>query len=131
MNDSDRDPSQWVQRVEGEFPTRLAEDEFYRALASHHRRRVLYYLLEENDSSVSELATVLSGWEATTTETMQTPADRSEHLLSLSHNHLPQLANAGLIDYDSQTGSVQLDSLHPQVEGIIRRSVRAEQPDDA
>jgi len=131
MDDSVQDPNQGKQPVEGDLPPRLAEDQFYRALTSHHRRRVLYYLLEENESSVEELATVLSGWEATTTETMQTPANRRTLLLSLSHNHLPQLANAELIDYDFQTGSVQLESLHWRVADIIRQSVRAEQPDDA
>lgn len=101
------------------------KDQFYRALTSHHRRRVLYYLLEENNSNVEELATVLCGWEATTTETMQAPADRRDLRIRLSHIHLPRLADAGLIDYESQAGSVQFDSLHPQAADIIRQSVRA------
>ena len=129
MDDPDRDPNQRNQPKEEDPPPQLAEDQFYRALASHHRRRVLSYLLEENNSNVEELATVLSGWKATTTGTMQTPADRSDLFIELSHNHLPRLADAGLIDYDSQTGSVQLGSLHPQVADVIRQSVRAEQPD--
>ena len=131
MDEPERDPNHRNQpKEEKDLPPQLAEDQFYRALASHHRRRVLSYLLEENNSNVEELATVLSGWKATTIGTMQTPADRSEHRIELYHNHLPRLADAGLIDYDPQTGSVQLDSLHPQVANIIRQSVRAEQPDE-
>lgn len=131
MNEFERDPNQRDQPVEEEIPPQLAEDQFYRALASRHRRRVLAYLLEENDSDIEELATVLSGWEATTGGTMQTPADRRKFRLGLFHNHLPRLADAGLIDYEAQTGSVQLDSLHPRVADIIRQSVRTEQPDDS
>jgi len=131
MDESDPDPSQRNQPGDGEVPPRLAEDRFYQALASHYRRRALYYLLEENDSNVEELATVLSDWEASETEMIQTPADRREILLLLSHSHLPKLADTGLIDYDSQSGFVQLASLHPQVVDLIDHSVRVEQPDGA
>lgn len=113
--------------VEGDLPPRLAEEQFYRALAAPPRRRLLYYLITEDDSTVEELATVLSGWKATTTGTMQTSADRSGIRLRLVHNHLPRLAEAGLIDYDSDDASVQLASLHPRVVDIIRQSVEAEQ----
>lgn len=125
MGHSGKDSNRTDRSAEGEPPPRFADDRFYRALASQHRRRVLQYLLEENDSTVEEIATVLSGWEATTTATMQTPADRSEVLIDLTHNHLPRLADAGLVAYDPDTGSVRLESLHPQVEGLIRRSAGA------
>ena len=130
MDDTTQDPNQRKQPGERELSPRLADDLFYQTLVSQRRRRALYYLLEENDSNIEELATVLSGWEATETETIQTPVDRERILLSLAHIHLPQLADTGLVEYDSQTGSVQLASLHPQVVDIIRQSVRAEQLDD-
>ncbi|WP_114578386.1 ArsR family transcriptional regulator [Saliphagus sp. LR7] len=112
---------------EGESPPRLAEDQFYVALAALERRRLLYYLLAEQESSVEELATVLSGWNTTTTGTMHTAADWSEHRINLVHNHLPRLAEAGLIDYDPQGGAVQLVSLHPHIADIVRQSIEAEQ----
>ncbi len=126
MDGSGGDPDQRNQRTAGDVPPRLAEDQFYRALASRHRRHVLSYLLEAKEGTAEELATVLSGRKATTTGTMQTPADRSELLLELEHNHLPRLVDAGLIDYESHTGSVRLEPLHPRVEDIIRQSVEAE-----
>lgn len=130
MDGSERDPNELDQSTQGDIPQRLAEDKFYRALASSDRRRVLYYLLEENDSTVEELATVLCGWKATTGQTMRRPADRRELIVELSHNHLPQLADVGLISYESHTGSVHLDSLHPPVADIIRQSVRVERADN-
>jgi hypothetical protein len=131
MRHSEKNSNQEMSFSEGEPSPRLADDQFYRALASHERRRVLYYLLEETDSTVEGLATVLSGWEATTTGTMQTPENRSRHLIRLKHNHLPRLADAGLIEYTPQTGAVRLDSPHPQVAAIIRQSIRAGQPDSS
>lgn len=113
--------------AESGLPPRLAEDRFYRALASSHRRRLLYFLLENEASTIDELASVLSGWEITPTGTMQTPKDRAKIRLQLSHNHLPRLAETGLIAYDPDSGTVQLESLHPRVTDIIRQSVEAEQ----
>lgn len=119
------------QSIDRNLPPALADDNFYRALASKYRRRVLYYLIETESTTVGELATALSGWEATTTGTMQSHADRNKIYLALVHNHLPQLANAGLIDDESHTDSIQLQSLHPQVIDLIRQSVKAGQLSDA
>lgn len=124
--DSQKDRYEDNQVAEGELPPRLAHEQFYRALAPPPRRRLLYYLLAEKESTVDELATVLSGWQATTTGTMHTTADRSDIRLSLVHNHLPRLAEAELIDYDPSDGSVQIAPLHPRVTTIIRQSIEAE-----
>lgn len=113
----------------GEASPRLAEDRFYRVLTSTHRRRLLYYVLENEECTVEELASVLSGWEATKTGTMYTSVDRSAVLLQLRHNHLPRLADAGLIDYDSNVGTVKREPLHPRVTDVIRWSIEAERPD--
>ncbi|MFC6872138.1 DUF7344 domain-containing protein [Halobellus marinus] len=127
MGDS-LDDRQRDDRVGDEnLPPRLAEDRFYRALAASQRRRLLYYLLAEEESYVDELATVLGGWNATATGTMHTSADRSELRLTLVHNHLPLLTEAGLIDYNPQDGTVQIAPLHPRVADIIRWSITAEQ----
>jgi len=131
MNDTEKQTHQRDRRAENGYPPRLAEDQFYRALASRRRRRVLYYLLETTDSTVEELATVLSGWEAATTETMQTPTDRSAIHLDLVHSHLPRLADSGLVTYEPNAGTVQLDPIDPQVAQIIRQSVEAEALDDS
>lgn len=126
MGGLEGDPDIRNHATRRDLPARLAEDQFYRALASSHRRRLLYYLRETDESTVEELASVLSGWEATTTGTMHTRSDRSAIRLQLLHNHLPLLADAELIDYDSDTGTVQLESLHRGVTDVIERSVEAE-----
>lgn len=131
MGGVEKETDQRVRGEQREYPSRLAEDQFYRALASRRRRRVLYYLLETTDNTVEELATVLSGWEAATTGAIQTPADRSEIHLELVHNHLPQLADAGLITREPNADTVRLDPIDPQIADLIRRSVGAEESDDS
>lgn len=112
--------------TEGLSP-RLAEDQFYQALASTQRRRLLYCLVENGENTVGDLASVLSGWEVTATGTMYTQSDRSAIVLQLLHNHLPRLDDADLIAYDADAKTVQLEPLHPRVREIIRQSVEAEQ----
>lgn len=130
MGGPENAPARQSPAATGDPPPRLAEDRFYRALTSPHRRRLLYYLLEHEERTVEELASVLSGWEATTTGTMYTSADRSAIRLQLLHSHLPELADAGLIEYDSNGGTVRLESLHPRVAQVIRQSVEAERSDE-
>lgn len=135
MGDADEEGERTTQPEVEDLPPRLGEDEFYQALASLQRRRLLYYLLETPESTVDELATVLGGWEATTTGIIHTQADRSKRRITLVHNHLPLLANVGLIDYAPATGSVRLEPLQHRVEEIIRHSIAAEDgsmsPNDA
>jgi len=131
MGGSDNSINRRRHSVEDDFPPQLSDDQFYRALSSYHRRCVLSYLLEENETTVDELATVLCGWETTTTGTMQTSTDHSKIYVALVHVHLPKLVDAGLIEYEPNTGSVQINPLHPQVADIIRQSVGVRQSDDS
>jgi hypothetical protein len=80
---------------------RLSEDHFYSALASTQRRRLLWYLLDGEERTVEDVATVLSGWEAADTGRLQTPDDRTRVTIELVHRDLPLLADAGLISYES------------------------------
>ena len=112
--------------AEREAPPRLADDSFYRALADRRRRRLLSVLLDQEQRTVEELATVITGWDTTDTGGMATPEDRDAVLTSLIHVHLPLLAAAGLIEYDRAQGRVQLESLEPAVDALITRSIEAE-----
>jgi len=115
-----------------ELPSRFAEDQFYQAMASTPRRRILHHLLTVRESTVEELTSVLSGWEVTTAETtMHTPEDRSAIKVRLVHNHLPTLADAELIDYEPDSGVVQVPPLNTEVKHLIRQSVAAESNDEA
>lgn len=104
---------------------RLADSEFYRALASTRRRRLLYTLLDRGECSVSEAATVLTGWDLADSGGMASPDDRRQVMLSLQHVHLPVLTEAGLVTFDREADVVALEPLEPPVSDLIRRSVES------
>lgn len=106
--------------------SRLADDDFYRALASGRRRRLLAILFDDSESTVDELANVLTGWETTEAGTMATLDDRDRIAVELRHVHLPVLDDVGLVTYDTQTGAVRLDDVDDVVSGLISRSIEAE-----
>ena len=127
MGHSDNTLAETGPESGGEPTPRLCRNEFYRALASERRRRLLYLLLDGDERAVGEFATMLTGWTATETGTMGMPAERDEIIVGLEHSHLPLLADAGLVTYDRQRGTVELESLAPAVETLIRQSIAAEQ----
>ncbi|RLM56853.1 ArsR family transcriptional regulator [Halobellus sp. Atlit-31R] len=104
----------------------MADDDFYRALASGRRRRLLAILFDDSESTVDELANVLTGWETTEAGTMATLDDRDRIAVELRHVHLPVLDDVGLVTYDTQTGAVRLDDVDDVVSGLISRSIEAE-----
>lgn len=101
-------------------------DSLFGILSDVHRRRVLWFLLERSDTTVEELADVLAGWRAAD-EAFVDADDRRELLVSLHHVHLPRLADAGLVTYDADAGSVRLSSLPDPVESVIEFGYRYEQ----
>jgi len=83
------------------------------ALASHRRRRVLYYLLDTDDGLVPTDDLVDH-----VLEHDPKADDRDEITLSLHHVHLPKLSDAGLIEYDTQGGTVRYRE-STMVEGLL------------
>lgn len=76
-------------------------DELFDVL-SNQRRRVLLYSLQaaELPISVDELTTELVAWEARQSVPDRSCDDRDAIEISLLHNHLPKMAEAGLVKYD-------------------------------
>lgn len=79
-------------------------DVLFEAMADPRRRRVLEHLRESSGAaSVSELADALAsrGDES---------VDRDEVEITLLHAALPKLAALGLVEYDADGGTVELES---------------------
>ena len=88
-----------------------ALDQLFRLLADSHRRYTLYYLDETETDVVTldEVAEHVAARSEPNTDETEQPEDstRERTRVELHHNHLPQLAAAGLIDYDARTQTVR------------------------
>ncbi|WP_134672055.1 DUF7344 domain-containing protein [Halorussus marinus] len=72
----------------------------FELLSSARRRGVLYAADRGTETSVEALAERIATW-------LGDP-DASTVALSLRHTHLPKLADAGVVEYDSERGTVEL-----------------------
>lgn len=92
--------------------TKTPLDDMLLALADRHRRRILLALLDGDPQSIDDIA-VPRGERADDAELKH----RQVHLL---HNHLPHLAEAGLVRWKRGTGTVEkgprFDEIRPLLE---------------
>lgn len=81
-------------------------DAVFDALGHQRRRTVLHYLRERPDgrSSVDELAEALADRRGNGTDDGPTP---ERVTASLVHHHLPKLEDAGVVEYETETGTVR------------------------
>ena len=102
----------------------LSIDTVLELLSECERRKLLEYLIEGEDdtATVEELLDHLVDDEAD--RTGEIPS-RARFKTSLYHVHLPKLANAGILDYDSRSRQVRYYG-HAQLETWIERIADAE-----
>ncbi|WP_435175134.1 DUF7344 domain-containing protein [Halorussus sp. AFM4] len=98
--------------------TRPSLDTVFELLADRRRRYALYCLAAVGEDRVLDLDDVAARvaewereWEASgdgEDAGDSDSGDRRERVrVDLHHNHLPRLADAGLVDYDARTGTVR------------------------
>ena len=86
---------------------KLSRDRVFDILSSPRRRYVLYYLREHGGPvELTDLAEKLAAWENDTTVADLSPQARKRVYVSLYQTHVPKLQEAGLIDYDSDSGEL-------------------------
>lgn len=107
-----RDPH--LQRIlETEAP---GLDAVLTALA-HPQRRTILSVLAEQDGLVAhaELARAVIA----RTSGDDFPGDEAEVRIQLRHDHLPKLADAGLVEYDAEAGTVGYEDRSGRAEGVL------------
>jgi len=82
------------------------QDTTHTILSSRRRRFLLYHFLENDHANLTEIALQIAAWEEDTSI-----KDVSEDLhqrvkIALVHNHLPRLADHGIIEYDTRSGDI-------------------------
>lgn len=89
----------------------LSQDLVFDLLSSPRRRFVLYYLRTESDSiALTALADEVAAWEYETPVEELTDQERKRAYVSLYQTHIPKLADAGIVEYDAESGDVALAS---------------------
>ncbi|MFB6075092.1 MAG: hypothetical protein ABEJ89_08775 [Haloarculaceae archaeon] len=90
-------------------------------MSSPRRRYVIYYLREEGGPvELTTLAEHVAAWENDTTVEELDSQDRKRVYVSLYQTHIPRLAEAGVVEYDQDTGDVALASRADQIDSYIR-----------
>lgn len=90
----------------------LELDALYRALSHPVRRLTLFFLTDQSGPvDFDDLLAFLVGSDYLTLEA-------EELRITLTHQHLPQLADAGLIDYDGPGGPIRYNT-YPAVEAHL------------
>lgn len=92
--------------------------EVYEALGNERRHRLL--LISVNESlpiDVPELARLVAASERETSPQTVAEEQVEKVHVSLYHNHLPKLADAGLIDYDQTEGTVK--AVADEIESVV------------
>lgn len=109
-------------------PTReLPLDVVFDLLSAKRRRRVLYYLLDEAEATtLGELATHLAALENEKSVEAVNATERKRVYIALYQCHLPKLDDAGVIDYESDRGDVELTPLAGELLEFLPREPEAE-----
>jgi len=100
--------------------TELTRDRVFDILSSPRRRYVLYFLrTEPNPIQLTDLAEHVAAWENDTTVEELSTQQRKRVYVSLYQTHLPKLAEAGLVDYDEETGAVAIDAKATELDPLL------------
>ncbi|WP_313694761.1 DUF7344 domain-containing protein [Halorarum halobium] len=87
----------------------LAETALYSALSDTRRRYALHHLKQRNEPvSVQELAEQVAAWENGKSIEALTSQERKRVYISLYQSHLSTMDKQGLVEYDSEAGTVEL-----------------------
>jgi hypothetical protein len=102
------------ERAEG---ADLTASERHRLLADDRRRAALACLASRTEPvDLADLTLAVTKRE---TEASPVPEDRLERVaVSLHHNHLPQMSDLGVLDYDAESGEVE--TLRTDPDALVR-----------
>lgn len=87
----------------------LSQDVVFDILSSPRRRYVLYYLrTTDGPIKLTDLAEQVAAWENETSPAEITEQERKRVYVSLYQTHIPRLDEAGIVEYDKDSGNIVL-----------------------
>lgn len=100
----------------------LSQDVVFDLLSSPRRRFVLYYLNQvDHEVEIGELADEVAAWENNTDVDALTSQQRKRVYVSLYQTHVPKMEDAGIIEYDSDQGTVGLANQADDISAYLTR----------
>ncbi|WP_226005549.1 DUF7344 domain-containing protein [Natrinema salinisoli] len=104
-------------------PSRLTET--FDLLTHPYRRYALYYLTRESETvSIDTLAAAIATWDGDHTGT-EPSTDSRDVEAALHHAHIPKLADAGIVLFDVNGGTIELEE-PDRVEGFLEDTARTD-----
>jgi len=93
----------------GTTNSELSQDVVFDILSSPRRRYVLYYLRTVDEPvKLTDLAEQVAAWENESDPEEITEQERKRVYVSLYQTHIPRLDNAGIIEYNKESGDITL-----------------------
>lgn len=100
--------------------TSLSQDVVFELLSSPRRRYILYYLRQSSEPvELTTLAEQVAAWENETDVENITEQERKRVYVSLYQTHVPRLDEAGVIEYDKDSGMVSLASQAREIDNYL------------
>lgn len=94
-------------------------DVIFDILKNQRRRHVLRYLRENETSTLSDLAEHVAALENGKDVRSLTSSERKRVYVGLYQCHLPRMSDAGVIDFDSDRGRIELRDTAEQLEEYL------------
>ncbi|ELY56263.1 hypothetical protein C491_14987 [Natronococcus amylolyticus DSM 10524] len=103
-------------------------DEILSSLSNTQRRRVMLYLQQEGPASKSEIAHQLITWKYDSHSDEISDKAVKRVKMNLHHKHLPELKDAGLVEYDRRSEMVLVRDLPELAELCLDHCESADLP---
>lgn len=105
----------------------LSQDALFSLLSNPRRRFILQYLNRTGEPiKLQDLATEVAAWENETDPEALTDKQQKRLYVSLYQTHIPKLEEAGIVDYDGDTGQIRLTGRGDD----LNKYLDADAPDD-
>lgn len=99
----------------------LAQDAIFDVLSSPRRRYVLYYLRRHGGTDIHDLASEVAAWEYDTDVEDLSSQQRKRVYVSLYQTHVPKMNSLGIVDYDQDSGMVQLTDRASKIDRYLTK----------
>lgn len=105
-------------RANGQTTGELTDDQIFDVLSNRRRRYVIHYLSQHDGQSVSlgDISRQVAAWETGNDPEYITYDERKTVHTSIYQNHVPKLAEAGIVEYDSRAGTVRPTDAYEEVD---------------